>query len=93
MLVGSGVTREGARGPAGDGRPFGSGAGFPEVLGPMPEATLACFVDLGLTDHEIAVYFGLALDRVVAMTRAIRARMEADPCAPPPTQPEGRYPG
>jgi hypothetical protein len=50
---------------------------FPECLGPMPEATLASLVDLGLSDAEIAGYFRLDLARVAGLTQEIRVRMAA----------------
>lgn len=50
---------------------------YPEELGPMPEATLDCFVDLGLSDAEIARYFRLDLALVIALTRPVRARQAA----------------
>ncbi|MBI1220172.1 MAG: hypothetical protein GC186_16670 [Rhodobacteraceae bacterium] len=62
------------------GRGFCAGRRVPEALGPMPEATLACFIDLGLTDAEIAHYFGLPREYVTALTQMIRARIESDPC-------------
>lgn len=50
---------------------------YPASLGPMPEATLTCFVDLGLSDAEIALYFHLDRDVVRVLARPIRDRFAA----------------
>ncbi|WP_127904244.1 hypothetical protein [Solirhodobacter olei] len=50
---------------------------YPASLGPMPEATLTCFVDLGLSDAEIALYFHLDCDQVRVLARPIRERFAA----------------
>jgi hypothetical protein len=63
--------------PHGAVRQFGPRQQFPECLGPMPEASLASLVDLGLSDAEIAGYFRLDPARVAGLTRAIRAGMAA----------------
>jgi len=47
---------------------------YPAVLGYRPVATLACFVDLGLSDFEIARYFHLDT-RLVARIAAPLRRM------------------
>lgn len=50
---------------------------YPACLGPMPEATLTCFVDLGLSDAEIACYFQLDRELVRVLARPIRDRFAA----------------
>lgn len=50
---------------------------YPDILGPMPEATLACWVDLGLNDTEIARYFGLDEGLAAALARPVRRRIAA----------------
>ncbi|WP_146010242.1 hypothetical protein [Acidimangrovimonas sediminis] len=47
---------------------------YPDILGPMPELTLACWIDLGLSDAEIARYFGLDERCVSVLTRPARMR-------------------
>lgn len=54
------------------GRP--RGRRYPACLGPLPEESLFCLVDLGLTDLDIALYFDLDLMRVAALTLPLRAR-------------------
>lgn len=46
---------------------------YPECLGPLPVAALSALVDLGLSDLDIAVYFGLEFPEVAALTRRFRA--------------------
>lgn len=43
------------------------------ALGPDPDWALNCFVDLGLSDPEIARYVGLPLERIQVFTRPFRA--------------------
>jgi len=44
-----------------------------DALGPDPEWALKCFIDLGLSDSEIADYVGLSLGCVRILTLQIRA--------------------
>ncbi|KFE36221.1 hypothetical protein [Thioclava atlantica] len=45
---------------------------LPAELGPDPRATLECFVDLGLSDAEIARYFHIEAVRLAPLTATLR---------------------
>lgn len=56
---------------------------FPDCLGPMPLAALACLIDLGMTDAEIAAYFGLGVSVVVTLTGKLRDTLRTQRILPP----------
>ncbi|SFP65057.1 hypothetical protein [Tranquillimonas alkanivorans] len=65
-------------GPGRAWRPMPQGAGadlapLREVLGPDPARALACMVELGLSDDEIARYYRCPVERLAPALRVLRA--------------------
>ena len=48
-----------------------------DALGPDPDWVLQCFVDLGLSDNEIARYVGLSLGCIRILAQQTRAKFHA----------------